>query len=207
MAQVTRRQFGGLAAAGTFGVLAGGLARPSLAAGPAKIVVVGGGPAGATVANRLKTADATLDITLVEPKELYSTCFYSNIYLGGFRSFQSITHSYDGIKKRGITVVHDMAASVDTTAKTVTLAKASTPLSYDRLVIAPGIDIKYDAIEGYTKEAAEVMPHAWTAGPQTWLLKRKLLAMPDGGTVVITVPQNPYRCPPGPYERVFAEDT
>jgi sulfide dehydrogenase [flavocytochrome c] flavoprotein chain len=153
MAQVTRRQFGGLAAAGTFGVLAGGLARPSLAAGPAKIVVVGGGPAGATVANRLKTADATLDITLVEPKELYSTCFYSNIYLGGFRSFQSITHSYDGIKKRGITVVHDMAASVDTTAKTVTLAKASTPLSYDRLVIAPGIDIKYDAIEGYTKEA------------------------------------------------------
>ena len=201
MAQVTRRQFKALAAgAGVAGVL-GWPSRFALAEGPAKIIVVGGGPGGATVANRLKAGNSEFDVTLVEPKEKYTTCFYSNLYLGGFRSFQSITHDYEGIKKRGITVINDSATAVDTMAKTVTLSKGSTPLNYDRLVLAPGIDIKFETIEGYSPETAEIMPHAWQGGAQIWLLKEKLLALPAGGLVVIAAPPNPYRCPPGPYER------
>lgn len=199
MTGITRREFNAFAAGVGVAALAE-LPRPALAAGPAKIVVIGGGPGGAAVANRLKSADATLDITLIEPKVKYTTCFYSNLYLGGFRTFKSITHDYEGVKKRGITVLTDTATGIDTVAKKVTLAKGPT-LSYDRLVVAPGIDFKWDAIEGYSPEAAKIMPHAWQGGPQTWLLKEKLLALPDGGLVVMAVPQNPYRCPPGPYER------
>ncbi len=180
---------------------AAGTGSPALAQAAARIVIIGGGPGGVTVANRLKAADPKLDVTLVEPKDKYTTCFYSNLYIGGFRSFSSITHDYEGVKKRGIRVVGDSAAEIDTTAKTVKLTKGSSALAYDRLVVAPGIDIKFGSIEGYTPEAAETMPHAWQGGAQTWLLKEKLLAMSDGGTVVISVPGNPYRCPPGPYER------
>lgn len=176
------------------------LARPALAQGAAKVVVIGGGPGGATAANQLKTLDPGLDVTLIEPKEAFTTCFYSNLFIGGFRSFQSITHTYDGLKKRGIRVVADSASGVDTAAKIITLAGGGK-VPYDRLVLAPGIDIKYDSIEGYSKEAAEIMPHAWQAGAQTVLLKEKLLTLPEGGLVVMSIPGNPYRCPPGPYER------
>ncbi len=202
MAEITRRQFSARVSA-----LAGGVAlsplgsRISLAQGPARIVIIGGGPGGTTVANRLKASNPALDITLIEPRTKYTTCFYSNLYLGGFRSFQSITHDYEGVAKRGITVIADMASAIDTTAKTVTLSNAASPLAYDRLVLAPGIDIKFETIEGYSKDAAEVMPHAWQGGAQTWLLKEKLLSLPDGGTVIMSAPPNPYRCPPGPYER------
>ncbi|MGQ0456193.1 MAG: FCSD flavin-binding domain-containing protein [Hyphomicrobium sp.] len=199
MTDVTRRQLGLIAASA---VLMGDcIWRPAIAAGPAKIVIIGGGPGGATAAARLKAADAALDVTLVEPKTQYTTCFYSNLYLGGFRSFQSITHSYEGVAKRGVTVINDTATAIDAIARTVTLAKGGAPLSYDRLILAPGIDIKYSAIEGYGEAASEIMPHAWQGGPQTWSLKQKLLALPDGGLVVMTAPPNPYRCPPGPYER------
>jgi len=192
-----RRQF--TAGAGLM-VLSAGLARPSLAQGAPKVVIIGGGPGGATVANQIKSADPAIEVTLIEPKEAFTTCFYSNLFIGGFRSFASITHSYDGLVRRGIRVVHDTAAAVDTAGKTVGLANgASVP--YDRLVIAPGIDIKYSSIEGYSQEAAQIMPHAWQAGPQTLLLKEKLLAMSDGGVVVMAIPDNPFRCPPGPYER------
>lgn len=198
---VSRRQLGGLAAGAGALALTGLRQAPAFAQSAAKIVIIGGGPGGATVANRLKAADPNLDITLIEPKETYTTCFYSNLYLGGFRSFQSITHNYEGIKKRGIKVVRDLAASIDTTAKTVALAKAASSIPYDRLVVAPGIELKYETIEGYSAEAADVMPHAWQGGAQTWLLKEKLLAMSDGGLVVMAAPPMPYRCPPGPYER------
>jgi sulfide dehydrogenase [flavocytochrome c] flavoprotein chain len=201
MTEITRRRFAVLAAGAGFVGTSPLFPRFALAEGPAKIVIIGGGPGGATVANRLKAANPALDVTLVEPKEKYTTCFYSNLYLGGFRSFQSITHDYEGVKKRGITVISDIATAVDTTAKTVTLAKGSAPLAYDRLVIAPGIDIKYETIEGYSQETAELMPHAWQGGAQTWLLKEKLLALPEGGLVVMAAPPNPFRCPPGPYER------
>lgn len=201
MSELTRRRFAGLAAgAGIAGLWPVGV-RVSRAEGPAKIVIIGGGPGGTTVANRLKAGNPALDVILVEPKEKYTTCFYSNLYIGGFRSFQSITHDYDGVRKRGITVIADAATAIDTSAKTVTLAKGSAPLAYDRLVVAPGIDIKFETIAGYAPDAAEIMPHAWQGGAQTWLLKQKLLALPDGGAVVMSVPPNPYRCPPGPYER------
>ena len=199
MISITRRTFGAVAAGGA--LFASDIASPAIAAGPAKIVIIGGGAGGATAAARLKSADPKLDVTIIEPKTQYTTCFYSNLYLGGFRSFQSITHTYDGVKKRGVTVVTDTASAVDTTAKTVTLASGGSTLSYDKLIMAPGIDFKFDAIEGYSEQAAEIMPHAWQGGPQTWSLKEKLLALPDGGLVVMTVPANPYRCPPGPYER------
>ncbi len=201
MAHVTRREFGGLAAGAGLLSIAPGFGRPAFGQAAGKVVVIGGGPGGATVANRLKAANAALSVTLVEPKQKYTTCFYSNLYLGGFRSFQSITHNYEGIKKRGITVISDVATAVDTTAKTVTLARGGAALPYDRLVIAPGIDMKFDSVDGYSAEAAEIMPHAWQGGAQTWLLKQKLLALSDGDLVVMTVPGNPYRCPPGPYER------
>lgn len=199
MPRVTRREFALLAAGAV--AATSELPRPALSAGPARIVIIGGGPGGAAVANRLRTAAPGLAITLVEPKEKYTTCFYSNVYLGGFRSFRSITFDYEGVKKRGIDVVTDTATAIDTTAKTVTLARGSAPLSYDRLIVAPGIDLKFDSIEGYSPEAAKIMPHAWQGGEQTWILKEKLLALPDGGLVVMSSPPNPYRCPPGPYER------
>lgn len=201
MAHVTRRQFAGLAAGAGLLSLAPTFGRRAYGQAAGKIVIIGGGPGGTTVANRLKAANPSLDVTLVEPKQKYTTCFYSNLYLGGFRSFQSITHTYDAVKKRGINVVSDMATGVDTVGKTVTLARGGAALPYDRLVIAPGIDMKFGSVEGYSAEAAEIMPHAWQGGPQTWLLKQKLLALSDGEVVVMTVPGNPYRCPPGPYER------
>lgn len=198
---VTRRQFGGLAA-GTAVAALTRISAPAISAGAAaKIVIIGGGPGGATAANRLKAADPSLDVTLIEPKETYTTCFYSNLYLGGFRSFESLTHTYDGVKKHGITVITSSATAIDTNAKTVAIANSSAPISYDRLIVAPGIDIKYETIEGYSPEAAELMPHAWQGGTQTWRLKEKLLALPEGGLVVMAAPPAPYRCPPGPYER------
>jgi sulfide dehydrogenase [flavocytochrome c] flavoprotein subunit len=201
MSKITRREFARLAAGVGAALATGELPFPAIASGAAKIVIIGGGPGGATVANRLKAEDANLDVTLIEPKEKYTTCFYSNLYLGGFRTFKSITHDYEGVKRRGITVVTDTAETIDTATKTVRLTRGATPLSYDRLVVAPGIDLKYETIEGYSPEAAKVMPHAWIGGEQTWLLKEKLLALPDGGLVVMSAPPNPYRCPPGPYER------
>ena len=201
MSKVTRRDFGLLTAGAGALALASELPRPALAAGPVRVVIIGGGPGGAAVAGRLKAADASLDVVLVEPKNNYTTCFHSNLYLGGFRSFRSITYTYEGVRKRGINVIADTAVAIDTSAKTVTLARGSVPLRYDRLVVAPGIDLKFETIEGYSPEAAKLMPHAWQAGEQTWLLKEKLLALPDGGLVVMAVPPNPYRCPPGPYER------
>ncbi|PPC86159.1 MAG: flavocytochrome C [Hyphomicrobium sp.] len=201
MVAVTRRQFHGFALGAGALTAASMLPKPSQAAGRAKVVIIGGGFAGVAVATRLKAANASLDVTIVEPKQTYTTCVYSNLYLGGFRSFKSLTHSYAAVKARGITVVSDIAKDIDTKARTVTLGNASNPLPYDRLVVAPGIDIKYDSVIGYSQAAAEIMPHAWLSGPQTWLLKKKLLTLSNGGLVVMTVPNNPYRCPPGPYER------
>jgi NADPH-dependent 2,4-dienoyl-CoA reductase/sulfur reductase-like enzyme len=148
-----------------------------------------------------KDSKGGIDVTLVEPAKQFTTCFHSNLYLGGFKSFEEITHGYDKLAAQGVKVVHQMASAIDREKKLVKLADGST-LSYDRLVVTPGIDLKYDSVAGWGKEHEEVMPHAWKAGPQTKLLKAKLDAVPDGGLIVMIAPPNPYRCPPGPYERV-----
>ncbi|GBD44629.1 Sulfide dehydrogenase [flavocytochrome c] flavoprotein chain [bacterium HR40] len=167
-----------------------------------RVVVVGGGPAGTTVAKYVaRDSEGKVAVALVEPKESYTTCFYGNLYLGGQRTFDSITHNYvELVRKYGVAHYRDTAVAVDPATKKVRLA-SGRELAYDRLVVAPGIDIRYDSIDGYSEEAAAVMPHAWQAGEQTALLKAQLEAMEDGGLFILASPPNPYRCPPGPYER------
>lgn len=198
-ALISRRKI--LRSAGVGAALAAlpvGIARASAP----KVVVVGGGPGGATAAHYIaKDSKGAIDVTLVEPAKAYTTCFFSNWYIGGFQSFESITHSYNRLADMGIKIVHQMASGIDPDRKTVTLADGVT-LPYDRLVLAPGIDFKFEEIDGYGPEAAAVMPHAYRAGPQTVLLHDQLHAMDDGGLVIMVAPPNPYRCPPGPYERV-----
>jgi NADPH-dependent 2,4-dienoyl-CoA reductase/sulfur reductase-like enzyme len=178
------------------------LAAPALGQAKARVVVVGGGAGGATVAKYLARSTSAVEVTLVEANPQYKTCFFSNLYLAGLRSFESLAHGYDALRgKHGITVIHESAVAVDAAAKTVRLAGGDT-LSYDRLVLAPGIEFRYDAIAGYSEAASEIMPHAWRGGEQAMLLRRQLEAMPDGGLFVLTAPADPFRCPPGPYERV-----
>lgn len=192
---LSRRQFGvGLAAAASI------VAAPAVAGSGARIVVIGGGAGGATVAGSLKVQSPGLDVTLIEPHQQYTSCFFSNAYIGGLYDFAKLSHRYTGIAATGVHLVHDRAQSVDTAKKLVRLKSGKT-LPYDRLVVAPGIDFKWDAIEGYSQAAAETMPHAWRGGDQTFTLRQRLEKMDDGGTVVIAVPKMPYRCPPGPYER------
>lgn len=168
-----------------------------------RVVVIGGGAGGATAARYLaKDSAGGLDVTLIEANPIYTTCFFSNLYLGGFRDFESLQHGYDGIAAGGVTVINDMATGVDRAAKTVTLAGGQT-VPYDRLILSPGIDFRDGAVPGWSAEAhAEIMPHAYKAGPQTQLLKSMVESMPQGGTFAMIAPPNPYRCPPGPYERV-----
>jgi NADPH-dependent 2,4-dienoyl-CoA reductase/sulfur reductase-like enzyme len=174
-----------------------------LGQGKAKLVVIGGGAGGATVAKYVaKDAGDAVEVTLVEPLTEYATCFFSNLYLGGFRKYEDNVHSYDALpSKYGVKLQHQMAVGVDRDKREVRLADG-TVLSYDRLVISPGIDMKFDSVPGYSEAAAEQMPHAWKPGAQTKLLRSMIDAVPDGGLVVMVAPPNPYRCPPGPYERV-----
>ena len=177
------------------------LATPSLAQGAAgRVVVIGGGFAGATVARAIKAMDARVAVTLVEPNATFTACPFSNEVIVGLRGIEAQQFGYDGVRKAGVEVIVDTASAVDAEACVVTLAGGAR-LAYDRLVIAPGVDIAWGALPGYTPEAAEIMPHAWKAGAQTLLLRAQLEAMEDGGVVVISAPANPYRCPPGPYER------
>jgi len=163
--------------------------------------VVGGGPGGATVAKYV-AKDGGVDVTLVEPAKQFTTCFHSNLYLGGFKKWEEITHSYDKMAKAyGIRRVPLRAVHVDRDKKIVHFEGVKSQ-PYDRLVLAPGIDIKFDSVPGYSEEASKTLPHAWQAGPQTQLLRRQLNALTDGATIVMIAPPNPYRCPPGPYERV-----
>lgn len=183
--------------------MAGVLAAPMLRAqGKPRVMVIGGGAGGGTVARYLaKDSQGALEVTLIEPSRIYTTCFFSNLYLGGFRDFASLQHGYDRLAAGGVTVVHDLAAGVDRSARTVTLAGGQV-LAYDRLVIAPGIDFVDGSVPGWSLEAAEKMPHAYKAGPQTQLLFDQIRAMPPGGVFAMIAPPNPYRCPPGPYERI-----
>ena len=200
MTKVNRRQFSTLLGAG-----AASLSLPYYARAQAKprVVVIGGGAGGATAARYIaKDSEGAIDVTLIDDSETFTTCFFSNLYLGGFRDFGSITHGYEKLQSDyGITKVTGMATGVDRGAKTITMADGAT-IPYDRLVVSPGIDLIWDSIEGYSEEAAQIAPHAWKAGPQTQLLKEKLDAVSNGQQIVMVAPPNPYRCPPGPYERI-----
>lgn len=201
--RITRRKFNALTGAS---VLTWGLSAKAPAlfgAGKPRAVIIGGGAGGATAARYIaKDSKGAIDVTLIEPTRRYYTCFFSNLYLGGFRDFESLGHGYDTLAKEyGINVVHDWASSIDRDKKEVVLASGAR-VPYDRLIVAPGIDLKYDSVPGYSVAAATAMPHAWKSGTQAQLLKAKIDNMKEGGTFVMVPPPNPFRCPPGPYERV-----
>ena len=184
-------------------VLASALALPAFVharAGAAHVVVVGGGFGGATAARYLRQRAPDVRVTLIEPAQRFYTCPFSNLYLAGLRTWDSIGHGYAGLRAAGVEVVHAHAEDVDAAARTLRLSNGQT-LRWDRLVLSPGVDMRWNALEGYDAAAAEKAPHAWKAGPQTLLLRRQLEAMPDGGRFVMVIPDNPFRCPPGPYER------
>ncbi len=191
----TRRTFLRLTAAAS-------LAAPSIASAQAsgRVVVVGGGFGGATAARTLKALEPKLTVTLVEANATFTACPFSNNVLAAIREISQQQFGYDGVQKAGVVLAQTAATAVDAAGKTVTLSDGSK-LTYDRLVLSPGIDINWGALPGYDEAAAAKMPHAWKAGAQTELLRRQLQAMDDGGLVVISSPANPFRCPPGPYER------
>ncbi|MCR0982772.1 NAD(P)/FAD-dependent oxidoreductase [Roseomonas populi] len=186
-------------------LLGAALGAPPLARaqGAARLLVIGGGFGGATAASYARREHPWLDVTLVEQRTRYITCPYANRVLAGDLSLADITHEYDGLRARGVRVIHDRAIHHDPVARRVRLGGGEV-LSYDRLILSPGIALRYDALDGYDEAAAERMPHAWIAadGAQLSLLRRQLEAMPDGGVVGVVIPANPYRCPPGPYERI-----
>ena len=163
-----------------------------------KIVIIGAGFGGATAARFLRRNDPAIQVTLIDANPDYVACPYSNEVIAGLRDLSAQRFRFQPTD--GITLVQATATGVDPTARRVMLADG-TVLPYDRLILSPGVDIAYDKLSGYSEAAAELMPHAWKAGAQTDLLSRQLEAMPDGGTVIISSPANPYRCPPGPYER------
>jgi sulfide dehydrogenase [flavocytochrome c] flavoprotein subunit len=200
---ISRRNFNKLLLSGLAGssILMSGV--PLMAAAPkARVVIIGGGFGGATVARYLKKLDPAIAVTLIEPKTVFHTCPMSNYVIGGLNSMQDIAHNYRVLAgKYGVEVVHDTATAIDPVKKSVKL-KGGKSIGYDRLVVSPGVDFIWDAIEGYSKKAAEtVMPYAWEAGTQTLLLRRQLVALKDGDPVIICAPKNPFRCPAAPYER------
>jgi NADPH-dependent 2,4-dienoyl-CoA reductase/sulfur reductase-like enzyme len=191
-----RRQF--IQAAGASAVLAGcasigGTAKP-------QVVVVGGGYGGATAARYVRMwSEGAIDVTLVEPNASFISCPLSNLVLGGSRQIADLTLSYD--RMQGIRVLRDTVTSIDTTKRTLALAGGAT-LSYDRLIVSPGVDFMWDQLPGMLKPGAQdAVLHAWKAGAQTVALRAQLEAMPDGGVYAMSIPPAPYRCPPGPYER------
>ncbi len=196
---MTRRRF----LASTVAASAALWAHPVLGKGRPQVVVIGGGAGGATAARYIaKDSKGAVDVTLVEPTRRYYSCFFSNLYLGGFREFESLGHTYGALAAAyGINVVHDWAVSVDRDKKTVGLAGGGS-LAYDRLVLSPGIDFRPGSVRGWDLSQQNRMPHAYKAGSQTQLLKAQVAAMRKGGVYCMVAPPNPFRCPPGPYERI-----
>ncbi|WP_428086561.1 FCSD flavin-binding domain-containing protein [Candidatus Thioglobus sp.] len=167
-----------------------------------KVVIIGGGMGGATAAKYIRMMDKSVEVTLISADADYYTGFASNEVISGERSLTSISFNYSALRKHGVKVIIDTAADINAEKKSVKLASGKS-ISYDRLIVAPGIDFRFDEIEGYdAKIADEKIPHAWVAGVQTKLLHDQLHSMKNGGTVIVAPPRNPFRCPPGPYERV-----
>jgi NADPH-dependent 2,4-dienoyl-CoA reductase/sulfur reductase-like enzyme len=199
---INRRSFltagaAGFAAAGLAGCAGMGTSAPK-----ARVVVVGGGYGGATAAKYIRMYDSAIEVTLVEPNEAFVSCPISNMVLGGFKSMADITTPYSGLSRYGVLVVRDTATVIDPERKIVGLARGGS-LPFDRVIVSPGVDFMWEALPGMASaEAQGKVLHAWKAGAQTLALRRQLEAMSDGGVYVLSVPLAPYRCPPGPYERV-----
>ena len=189
-----------LGAVGSFtGCASTSMAIPS----KAKVVVVGGGYGGATAAKYVRMlSDYTIDVVLIEPNASFVSCPISNLVIGGTKSMSDITSPYDKLGARhGVKLVKDMVASIDPVKKTVTLASGPS-IGYDKLIVSPGIDMMWDTVEGsQAANASGQILQAWKAGPETMALRKQLEAMPNGGVYAISIPEAPYRCPPGPYER------
>ncbi len=168
--------------------------------GDGRVIVVGGGFAGATCARALKKLHPRLGVTLVEASQTFTACPFSNNVVAGLRDLKEQQFGYEKLAADGVELAFAVASGIDPQGRAVTLTNGAR-MSYDRLVLAPGVDMRWDAIPGYNEAAADRMPHAWKAGAQTLLLRRQLEAMDDGGLVMISAPPNPFRCPPGPYER------
>ena len=167
-----------------------------------RVVVIGGGIGGGTAAKYIKMWSPDIDVTVVEREADFISCPISNLVLAGNATMAQITTGYSGLANRGINVVRDSAVAVDPVAKTVRLAGGTT-LRYDRLIVSPGVDFMYESIPGLNNAAAQSQVlHAWKAGPQTLALKKQLESMRDGGVFVMHIPLAPFRCPPGPYERI-----
>lgn len=199
----TRREFlQWLSASATLSALTGCATEPSaLARSAGKVVVIGGGYSGATAAKYVKMWGPSIEVTLVEPNPVFISCPLSNRVLAGTMKLEELTVPYDKLGKHGVKVVRDTALAIDPEKRQVRLVQGGT-LSYDRLIVAPGIDFIYSQLPGLAKpEAQERVLHAWKAGPQTTALRKQLEDMKDGGVYALVIPKAPYRCPPGPYER------
>ena len=185
------------------------LAAPRLAAaqtgsqtGTGRVIIIGGGFGGASAARFARDNFPGLDVTLIERSRRFTTCPYGNLVLAGRRDMASITFGYERLAARGVRVVHQSVTAVDAARKRVRLAD-NAEVPYDRLIMSPGIDLRWGAIEGYDEAASARMPHGWIPALQPiTLLRQQLEAMPDGGVFLMTIPDNPFRCPPGPYERI-----
>ena len=203
MSEFSRRDF--LKTMGLAGVTAsfGMLGVPAIASAniKGKVVIIGGGFGGATCANYIKRYAPGVDVTLIEPNKQFVTCPFSNAVIGGLKTIDYVTHSYDDLKnKQHVKVVQDTVTAIDGGGRKITL-KSGKVLSYDRLVVSPGVAFNWSAIEGYNENIAQKIPHAWKAGDQTLLLRKQLESMSDGGLYLISVPKKPFRAPPAPYER------
>ena len=177
------------------------VSKPTLKKNLGSVVIIGGGFGGSTAAKYLhEWGNGSIKITLIEKNNHFYSCPMSNMVLGGARDISFITHSYDGLKKRGINVVRDEVMSVDPVSLTVS-TKTGLEFSSDKLIVSPGISFDYDSIVGFSLKARKRVLHGWKAGPQTLALKSQIRSISDGGVLIISIPKSPYRCPPGPYER------
>ena len=201
MKESTRREFLRASSWAGLGLLGAGCAPKvsDFAQKPGRrVVVIGGGWGGATAAKYVRLADPSIEVVLLEPTREFVSCPFSNLVLSGQRTIENLTFNYDGLRARGVRVLHETATMIEPDARRVRVGTDALP--YDRLIVSPGVEFQWDQVEGLAAAQDRVL-HAWKAGPQTVELARQLQAMPDGGVFVLTIPPAAYRCPPGPYER------
>jgi len=205
MGALTRRRFLTVSGLGLGALAGGGLAGCAASmkgdfapkSGP-RVVVIGGGWGGATAAKYVRLLDPGVEVVLIEPGRRFVSCPFSNLVVAGVRTIDSLTMGYDGLRQRGVRIIHETASAIEPDTKRVRLGEGY--LQYDRLVVSPGVDFQWEQVEGLAQNQETIL-HAWKAGPQTAQLAQQLAAMPDGGVFVLSIPLAAYRCPPGPYER------